>query len=176
MAQLLKHDGSPLAQEVSLIEFFTSPHTSYFRGVEITDTGKRPTPLRALRHPARSPYEAFISDSGLNVVCYIRPDRKIDGLPYHDSDGNPHEHFYYDYAKTLSQDTFTFDGTLRDALLEFQQKGYELNIGRWPILFSFDEQTPDRKNPDTIWSPRRNYVVIKTDVTIDEILAPRQKY
>ena len=133
-----------------------------------------PTSLRGLKLRSTSPFENFISDWGLNIICYIRPnDKVVDAVPYYEPDGRQLQSFYYDAGKVATPDTFKYDGSLRDALIEFQQKGFSFNLGRWPIPFSIGGQKSDRSNPDTLWSPRMDYVIVRTNVTIDDIFSSR---
>ncbi|MBI2575402.1 hypothetical protein HYV82_05970 [Candidatus Woesearchaeota archaeon] len=172
-----------IRQDFSLADRLTSARNAYIEGLRFVDnkgaqTGRVPVPtsFRGLRLQSTSRFENFFSDEGLGIICYIRPDgRLVDALPYYGPDGTQVESFYYDAGKVLPDDTFKYDGTLRDALTEFEQKGFKFNLARWPIRFSFGGQKSDRTNPDTIWSPRRDYVIVRTNVVIDDIFTSKQQ-
>ncbi len=122
------------------------------------------TNLRGLTSNTRldgSPFTDFISSEGLNLVCNVLPvERRVDILPYREDDGKVRR-FYYDYAKPMGNGgRFYYEGDLKDALVEFGERGFSINKGRW-ITFSDTRQDRSLVGKD--------YILTGEYFTLDEI-------
>ncbi|MBI2675670.1 MAG: hypothetical protein HYX24_04390 [Candidatus Aenigmarchaeota archaeon] len=126
------------------------------------------TSFKAVKYPHLDmcPFENFLTDPDSDIICNIRLDGKqIDVLPYSRPDRRPRAHYFYDISKAMGEGILYYDGSLMDALEEFQQKGFGFNIARWPLAKDF--------SLETVSFPKGNYVVIKENAPLNAILSGR---
>lgn len=104
------------------------------------------TELAALKLPNRDgcPLDNILTDGSLDMACNIRPEeRVIEIFPYRNERSNPTWRYFYDAAKAEAANRFRYDGSLRDALQEFQQQGFTFNKMRWPTSRDSVDRTYD---------------------------------
>ena len=118
------------------------------------------TTFRAI-HYTRGISRRLLYDTQEDVACELAvPEREVHVFKGCKETGA----FIGDAFQELSEDTFLYDGTLRDALEEFAQRGYTFNL--W----------------DTSWRPvylengkRAAQVIPVKGVSLDEVLSHKQE-
>lgn len=122
------------------------------------------TELAALKLPNHDgcPLDNILTDRGLDIVCNIRPEgRVVEIFPYRNERGNPEWRYFYDAAKAEAENRFRYDGSLMDALQEFQQQGFTFNRMRWPTSRDKVNRTYD--------SVKGFGPIVNEDITLDEL-------